>query len=142
MEHDSGPGERAGLADGEEVKATAEPPATGELETTAAAEPPATGELEATAAAEPPATGELEATAAAEPPATGERRVDAALSRLAELDELPVSEHPRVYERIHEQLVEVLGDLHSAQAPASQSPAGQARQGSAAGQGSDDQGAG
>jgi len=131
MEHDSGPGERAGLADGEEVKATAEPPATGELETTAAAEPPA--------------TGELEATAAAEPSATGERRVDAALSRLAELDELPVSEHPRVYERIHEQLVEVLGDLHSAQAPASQSPAGQAPaadQGSAAGQGSDDQGAG
>jgi hypothetical protein len=101
MEHDSGSGEPAGRAECEEVKATAEPPAT----------------------------AELEATAAAEPPATGERRVDAALSRLAELDELPVSEHPRVYERIHEQLVDVLGELHSAQAPA-------------AGQGSADQGAG
>jgi hypothetical protein len=66
-----------------------------------------------------------EATAAAEPPATGERRVDAALSRLGEVDELPVSEHPGVYERIHEQLVEVLGELHSAQAPAGQGSAEQ-----------------
>ena len=43
---------------------------------------------------------------------TGEPRVDAALGRLSELDELPVSEHPGVYERIHEQLVDVLGELH------------------------------
>ncbi len=45
--------------------------------------------------------------------ATGEPRVDAALGRLGELHELPVAEHPGVYERVHEQLVEVLGDLHS-----------------------------
>ena len=44
--------------------------------------------------------------------ATGEPRVDAALGRLGELDELPVSEHPGVYERVHEQLVDVLGELH------------------------------
>jgi hypothetical protein len=44
--------------------------------------------------------------------ATGEPRVDAALGRLGELDELPVSEHPGVYERIHERLVDVLGELH------------------------------
>jgi len=44
--------------------------------------------------------------------ATGEPRVDAALGRLGELDELQVSEHPRVYERVHEQLVDVLGELH------------------------------
>jgi hypothetical protein len=44
--------------------------------------------------------------------ATGEPRVDAALGRLSELDELPVSEHPGVYERVHEQLVDVLGELH------------------------------
>jgi hypothetical protein len=43
---------------------------------------------------------------------TGEQRVDAALGRLGDLDELPVSEHPGVYERIHEQLVDVLGELH------------------------------
>lgn len=46
---------------------------------------------------------------------TGEPRVDAALRRLAEVDDLPASEHPGVYERIHEQLVEVLGDLHTGQ---------------------------
>ncbi len=43
---------------------------------------------------------------------TGEPRVDAAVSGLDELGELPVSEHPGVYERVHEQLVEVLGELH------------------------------
>jgi hypothetical protein len=45
-------------------------------------------------------------------PATGEPRVDAAIRPLAELGELPVSEHPPVFERIHGQLVEVLGELH------------------------------
>jgi hypothetical protein len=54
----------------------------------------------------------------AEPPEpqaaeTGEPRVDAAIAPLAILDELPVSEHPPVFERIHGQLVEVLGELHS-----------------------------
>jgi hypothetical protein len=43
---------------------------------------------------------------------TGEPRVDAVLGELDELAEVPVSEHPAVYERIHEQLVEVLGELH------------------------------
>jgi hypothetical protein len=43
---------------------------------------------------------------------TGEPRVDAAVGRLDQLGELPVSEHPGVYERIHEELVEVLGELH------------------------------
>ena len=56
--------------------------------------------------------------AAGERPATGEPRVDAALGRLGELDDLPVSEHPQVYERIHGQLVEVLGELHSGHGPA------------------------
>lgn len=53
---------------------------------------------------------------AAAVPATGESRVDAALGRLADLDELAVSEHPQVYERIHAQLVGVLGELHSGSA--------------------------
>jgi hypothetical protein len=46
------------------------------------------------------------------PQATGDPRVDAAIGRLGELDELPVSDHPGVYERIHERLVDVLGELH------------------------------
>jgi len=64
-----------------------------------------------------------EAPATAEPPATGEPRVDATLKGLGELDELQVSEHPGIYERIHEQLVEVLGELHSGQPPAGHGPA-------------------
>ena len=65
-----------------------------------------------------PGSGETAGTGApAEPDEsavapTGEPRVDAALGGLAALDELPVSEHPAVYERVHEQLVEVLGELH------------------------------
>jgi hypothetical protein len=44
---------------------------------------------------------------------TGDPRVDAAIGRLAELDGLPVAQHPQVFEAIHGQLVEVLGELHS-----------------------------
>jgi len=43
----------------------------------------------------------------------GDPRVDAAIAGLGELDELPVSEHPPVFERIHGELVEVLGELHT-----------------------------
>ncbi|HET7015861.1 MAG TPA: hypothetical protein VFI65_18210 [Streptosporangiaceae bacterium] len=44
---------------------------------------------------------------------TGEPRVDETLRRLDELAELPVAEHPGVFERVHSQLVEVLGELRS-----------------------------
>jgi hypothetical protein len=44
---------------------------------------------------------------------TGEPRVDETLRRLDEIDELPVTEHPAVFERVHSQLVEVLGELRS-----------------------------
>ncbi|HVB42727.1 MAG TPA: hypothetical protein VNF47_08500 [Streptosporangiaceae bacterium] len=44
---------------------------------------------------------------------TGEHRVDGALRALAELADRPVSEHPQIFERIHGQLVEVLGELRS-----------------------------
>jgi hypothetical protein len=46
-------------------------------------------------------------------PETGEPRVDAALSLLDDLTELPVTEHPAVFERVHAQLGEVLGELRS-----------------------------
>jgi hypothetical protein len=43
--------------------------------------------------------------------ATGEPRVDAALRHLDELADLPVSEHPALFERVHASLREVLGEL-------------------------------
>jgi hypothetical protein len=46
-------------------------------------------------------------------PETGEARVDAALSLLDDLTELPVTEHPAVFERVHAQLGEVLSELRS-----------------------------
>jgi hypothetical protein len=42
---------------------------------------------------------------------TREPRVDAALSRLDELADLTVHEHPAVFERVHAELSEVLGEL-------------------------------
>ena len=42
---------------------------------------------------------------------TGEPRVDAVLRYLDKLDDLPVSEHPAVFERVHASLREVLGEL-------------------------------
>jgi hypothetical protein len=44
---------------------------------------------------------------------TGEPRVDEALRRLGELGDLPVSEHPPIFERVHASLVDVLGELRS-----------------------------
>jgi hypothetical protein len=48
---------------------------------------------------------------------TGEPRVDAALRLLDRLPGLPVSEHPELFEQVHAQLTEVLGELDSAQGP-------------------------
>ena len=45
-----------------------------------------------------------------EPEATGDARVDAAVSRLAELPELPVSEHVDVYDDVHRRLQDALAD--------------------------------
>ena len=44
---------------------------------------------------------------------TGEPRVDAALRLLDRLPGLPVSEHPELFEQVHAQLTEVLGELDS-----------------------------
>jgi hypothetical protein len=50
-------------------------------------------------------------------PDTGELRVDAALSLLDELTELPVTEHPAMFEQVHAQLSEVLDELGARMAP-------------------------
>jgi hypothetical protein len=44
---------------------------------------------------------------------TGEPRVDAALRLLDRLPGLPVSDHPELFEQVHAQLAEVLGELDS-----------------------------
>jgi hypothetical protein len=54
-----------------------------------------------------------EVPVAPESPATGEPRVDAALKLLERLPGMPVSDHPELFEQIHAQLSEVLGDLDS-----------------------------
>ena len=53
---------------------------------------------------------------------TGEPRVDAALKLLDRLSELPVSDHPELFEQVHARLSEVLGELESG--PDSTGPAG------------------
>jgi hypothetical protein len=62
---------------------------------------------------EPTETEPTEAEPTEAPGATGDPRVDSAIAHLSGLRELPVSEHPPVFERIHGQLVEVLGELHT-----------------------------
>jgi hypothetical protein len=57
------------------------------------------------------ATAVREDDAALARPGTSEPRVDAALRLLDELATIPVSEHPAVYERVHAQLSDVLGEL-------------------------------
>jgi hypothetical protein len=54
-----------------------------------------------------------EVAAAAEPArlGTGEARVDAALTLLDRLTELPVTEHAAVFEQVHAELTAVLGQL-------------------------------
>ena len=51
--------------------------------------------------------------APAEVPATGDPRVDDALSRLAEVDGLPLAEQVEVYTDIHRRLAAVLADPDS-----------------------------
>lgn len=48
--------------------------------------------------------------------ATGEPRVDAALRLLDRLPGLPVSDHPELFEQVHAQLTDVLGELDSSSA--------------------------
>ena len=49
----------------------------------------------------------------ADPGTTGDPQVDAALDKLADLAELPLNEHPAVFEQIHGALTGALGTLGS-----------------------------
>jgi hypothetical protein len=58
-------------------------------------------------------TGAAGAANQSQVPATGQPRVDAALRLLGRLPGLPVSEHSELFEQVHAQLSEVLGELDS-----------------------------
>ncbi|HEY1621040.1 MAG TPA: hypothetical protein VGG25_25675 [Streptosporangiaceae bacterium] len=51
--------------------------------------------------------------AAVRAPETGEARVDATMRLLDDLTEMPVTEHPAVFEQVHARLTEVLDELGS-----------------------------
>jgi hypothetical protein len=55
---------------------------------------------------------------------TGQPSVDAALSGLRQLADLPVSEHAAVFERTHQRLLEVLGELDADLPNGTQDPTG------------------
>jgi hypothetical protein len=94
---------------------------------TAGEQRPAGGEQRAVSAGQGSAGGEQPRVSGSARPATGEPRVDAALARLDELEELPVTEHRAVFEDVHRRLRDVLGELDAGQAPAAgQAAAGQA----------------
>ena len=96
-----------GVATGDEVDNPDE--AKGGNEASRESAPSATGSAEL--AHDPaPAPAEARDLAAA---ATGEPRVDAALRLLERLPGLPVTEHPLLFEQVHAQLSEVLGELDS-----------------------------
>jgi len=59
---------------------------------------------------EPAKGDQAPGTAGASAPGTGDSRVDAALRLLDRLPELPVGEHAPVFERVHAELTEILGD--------------------------------
>lgn len=94
-----------------------------EAEVTEAKLPEATGDGAAPA---PETTGDSVAPAVE---ATGDSRVDATIAHLGNLAELPVSEHPPVFERIHAELVEVLGELHTGASLADHAEAGESAEG-------------
>ena len=54
--------------------------------------------------------------AGSRPEPTGDTRVDAAVRQLASLAEAPVREHAEIFERVHAELVDILGELDTSQA--------------------------
>ena len=72
---------------------------------------PAGGEQPSGQQADGQQAGGQQADATTQRPVTGEPRVDAALARLDELADLPVTEHRAVFDHVHRRLSEVLGEL-------------------------------
>jgi hypothetical protein len=62
----------------------------------------------------PETEAETEAAKLTLPEPTGVPTVDAAVERLAELDDLPTGEHVAIYDAVHRQLQDALADLDGA----------------------------
>ncbi|HEY2314778.1 MAG TPA: hypothetical protein VGH96_14275 [Streptosporangiaceae bacterium] len=107
MEHDTGPDgtEQADQASAAGPVSLSVPSADREVSVDGES-----GEGAVRGSGEIPVTG----TVRADPvPTIGEPRVDAALKLLDRLPGLPVSEHPELFEQVHAQLSDVLGELDS-----------------------------
>jgi len=63
------------------------------------------------AGSEHPAPAQPAPVSPGQRPTAGDARVDAALARLDELPDLPVTEHPSVFDDVHRRLEEVLDEL-------------------------------
>jgi hypothetical protein len=63
---------------------------------------------------EPEGAADAEAADVIRPEPTGVPPVDAAVERLAELDDLPTGEHVAIYDAVHRQLQDALADLDGA----------------------------
>jgi hypothetical protein len=63
---------------------------------------------------EPEVAAEAGAADVIRPEPTGVPTVDAAVERLAELDDLPTGEHVAIYDAVHRQLQDALADLDGA----------------------------
>ena len=116
MEHQTGPD---GSREADAVSAAAAPGVPQSVpradgDGPAAGEGTAAGEVGVSRLEDSDPDGPVTSTVRAEPvPATGEPRVDAALKLLGRLPGLPVSEHPELFEQVHAQLADVLGELDS-----------------------------
>ena len=115
MEHQGVPGhEPLGLAPGEVERTPGPAPSRADIAPAAPGSPSSLGAAGAPGMPRPAAPAGSPAgqpAPAGTRPSTGDTRVDEAVARLANLTELPVAEHPAVFEYVHERLTEALGDL-------------------------------
>jgi hypothetical protein len=117
MEHQTGP-DRHGESDATSA-AAADPTASAPEPRLPASAPAAGGPASAPEPRLPASVPEPGRAVPADPvPPTGEPRVDAALRLLDRLPGMPVSEHPDLFEQVHAQLSDVLGELDSGPAGA------------------------
>ena len=108
MEHQGVPGyEPLGPPPGEVESTSGHAPSPADIAPASTGSP---GSMGAVGTPRPAVPAGQPASAGARP-STGDARVDEAVARLADLTELPVAEHPAVFEYVHERLTEALGDL-------------------------------
>ena len=122
MEHQGVPGhEPLGLPPGEVERTPGPAPSPADI---APAAPGSAGAAGMPRPAAPAGSPAGQPAPAGTRPSTGDTRVDEAVARLADLTELPVAEHPAVFEYVHERLTEALGDLdvHDLASPGDPAP--------------------